>query len=97
MRQIKVKELETLFRRVIQKLESENIKEIDLDEDFYRFIPTDNWNSYEDIIIDGSLFDDWDSMQMHITNSEEFFPYINLDRIASILRYISEKENPVDE
>lgn len=95
MRQIKIKELEKLFDKVIEKLSKEGLNEINLDSDLYRFIPTDEWDSYNDTILDGSLFDDWDSLKMNLKNKERSFTYVDFDRLASILRYVSEKQNPV--
>lgn len=95
MRKIKVIELEQLFSRIIEKLKVEKVEKIELDSDFYRFIPTDKWDSYEDdIALVGSLYDDWDSLKEILEDSDRAMTYVDFDRIASILRIVSEIENP---
>ena len=77
-------------------LKEEGITEIDFNVDYYRLIPTDEWENYtEDITVIGSLDDDIASLKSHITGEDDFMPFVDLDRIASILRAISQKYNPI--
>lgn len=96
MRQIQKKTLEKLFSRLMSKLQNENIESIILDDDLYRFIPTDEWANYEnDVILEGSLYDDIDSLNKLLENPQHICTYVDFDRFASVLRAISEKINPV--
>ncbi len=98
MKTLTVDELSRLFDLTIKKLKASNINEVKIESDFYRFIPADKWDSYDDgIILNGSLFDDVDSLKAHFSNEERPFTYVDFDRLSSILNYISNKENPVEE
>jgi hypothetical protein len=95
MKKIKIQELEVIFSKIINKLKDEGINELSFDEDFYRIIPTEKWDSYdEDIIHEASLYDDVDSLKLLIDNQDRYITYVDFDRLASILRAISEKNNP---
>ncbi|WP_340066898.1 hypothetical protein [Ascidiimonas aurantiaca] len=97
MKTLTLEELSKLFDLTIKKLKDSNIEEIKIEEDFYRFIPADKWDSYEeDIILNGSLFDDVDSLKAHFSNNKRPFTYVDFDRLSSVLNYISNKENPVE-
>ncbi len=94
MRNITTEELKFLFKKVIDKLEQEGSTSIKIENDFYRFIPTDSWDNYEDIILAGSLYDDLDCLKLIIKESNRPLTYVDFDRLASILRAISEIQNP---
>lgn len=96
MRKITSDNLQILFQHLIKKLDRDGINEIEIDQDLYRFIPTDEWNSFEDNVISGSLYDDFDSLKNILDDDDRIFTYVDFDRLASILRYISEKMNPVE-
>lgn len=96
MKKIKIEELEIIFSKIINKLKDEGFYELSFNEDFYRIIPTEKWDSYdEDIIHEASLYDDIDSLKLLIHNQDRYTTYVDFDRLASILRVISEKNNPV--
>jgi hypothetical protein len=97
MRTINLDNLEKAFEQIILKLKREEIEEIQLTEDYYKFIPTDEWsNLEEDVILVGSLIDDIDSLYKVLNEPHQTFTYVDFDRIASILRAISETLNPVN-
>lgn len=96
MSAVQVSDLKTIFKRIIDKLEYENIKEIQLDTDLYRFIPTDEWETYEkDVIELGSLDDDIESLLLIVKDIGRPCTYVDFDRLASLLRAISQVNNPV--
>lgn len=97
-RTITKEKLENIFKKLIEKLTDEKVGDIVIENDLYRFVPTDVWSSYEkNVILEGSLFDDIDSLELLLADSKRFCTYVDFDRIASVLRAISEKLAPVDE
>jgi len=107
MSEITISELKTLFNRVIEKLESEKGKEgkIKLDTIIYRLIPTEKWSEFEkpedwfsaSEIDQGNLNDDLMELKNIINNKDKICTYVDFDRLASILREISQVENPINE
>lgn len=96
MAKINVEELEILFTKAIQKLKKEKQDEIELSYDIYRQVPIEEWDSFENIELEtGSLFDDIDSLKKIINDNERPFTYVDFDRISSILRAISQTNNPI--
>ena len=88
-------ELQKIFELIIQKLNNENIHIITFNNDLYRYIPTDNWNSFTNNDIEtGSLFDDIEALKLLVNDKERPCTYVDFDRIASVLRAISEIQNP---
>lgn len=96
MKEIKTEELQIIFRKIIEKLKSEEYQELNFVNDFYRIIPTDKWDSYDDNLAhEASLFDDIDSVKLLIDDSKREITYVDFDRVASILRAISQNNNPI--
>ena len=97
MEKLKVKELESAFARIIEKLNFEGVKEIDFPFDFYRVIPSHKLavNYLEDDEYNvGSLEDDVASLKKMVTDKEIPCTYVDFDRVASILTIVSEDRNP---
>lgn len=95
MKQIEILELEQIFQKVIEKLKFEEIDCIELETDLYRIIPTDSWNDFQnEVILLGSLEDDIEEIKKTLQNNGTPFTYVDFDRLASLLRYISQKYNP---
>lgn len=95
---LSVIEIKNLFKQIIEKLECEEIKNVVFDDDTYRFIPTDKWNSFEEDAIEvGSLYDDIEALKLLASNEEIPCTYVDFDRLASVLRAISEIQNPATE
>lgn len=93
---IKVSEIKILFSKIIEKLEKENVKIINLNVDGYRFIPADEWENFtEDVILLGSLLDDVDNLRKLIEDDNRPCTYVDFDRLASLLMAISYNKNPI--
>ena len=89
------KDLKNLFDRIIAKLEFENVNSISLETDYYRIIPTDKWSSFTDNeIILASLKDDIDSLILLLRDPNRPCTFVDFDRLASVLRAISQELNP---
>jgi hypothetical protein len=96
MVKINISELEQIFSKVIKKLRLEEEQELIIEEDLYRFIPTDEWTSFAvDVIEIGSLSDDINNLKKMITDNQRPCTFVDFDRLASVLRAISQIKNPV--
>ena len=72
MTSINLRELETIFRLVIEKLKQDSIMEISTNTDEYWFVATDEWDNFSktpDIIV-GSLLDDINYLKNSIENNK---------------------------
>jgi hypothetical protein len=95
MARLDLRELETIFRLVIEKLKQDGIKDISINIDEYWFVSTDEWDNFSktpDIIV-GSLVEDINNLKSTI-KSNEIISYTDFDRLASVLRGISELQAP---
>jgi hypothetical protein len=94
---VTVSELRILFEKLMNKMEENGILSLDINDiDYYWIVSSDEWTNFEtDVSLDvGSLIDDWKSLQKVI--SEEHIPtYVDFDRLASILRAVSETIIPL--
>ena len=93
--QVSVNELETLFKLVIRKLKQDNILKIDLDMDEYWVIFSNEWNIFEETPTPsvGSLVEDVEYLKKAIQENE-IHSYSEFDRLASLIRFISERNAP---
>ena len=106
MSKIRISELKSLFCRVIDKLEFKKGKEgkIELETIIYRLIPTEKWNKFDkpedwfsaSEIDQGDLDGDLMELKKLVSDDERACTYVDFDRLASILREISQVENPLD-
>ncbi|MET1260048.1 hypothetical protein ABV409_11920 [Flagellimonas sp. DF-77] len=106
MNKIKVSELKSVFENIIQKLETEYGKEteLELNTTIYRLIPTEKWDTFDkpedwfsaSEIDQGDLQDDVNELKKLLTEREGVATFVDFDRLASVLREISQVENPVD-
>ena len=106
MDSIKVSELKILFERVIEKLEEEYGKdtELELKTSAYRIIPTEHWADFDkpenwfsaSQISLGDLTDDLLELKKMLKSRDRLTTFVDFDRLASILREISEIENPAE-
>lgn len=88
--------LRQAFDGILKKLDEEGPISIPVDTDLYQVIPTDAWDKFDNPeIVVGSLYDDLDSLTKTLNNPENVLTYVDFDRTASLLRYLSEKLNPV--
>jgi len=96
MKSINIDELSKLFDRITSKLKAEGYENIQIEDDFYRLIPTESWQTFKDVpIVNGSLYDDVESLKKLTQDEKRICTYVDFDRMASLLRYISQKNNPV--
>lgn len=96
MPKISLNELSIVFNKIIEKLEFEELSEIVIYDNFYKFIPTDEWATFEkDVIETGSLFDDIEGLKKLVLDKNRPCTYVDFDRLASLLRAISQTNNPV--
>jgi hypothetical protein len=91
---IELKFLELAFQGIIEKLKFEKIETIEINDDLYKIIPTNHWSDFDnsDVVYTGSLNDDITALKSAVEN--DFITYVDLDRLASILRAISHENNP---
>ncbi len=88
-------EIKIAFERIMEKLEYEGIEQIEINTDWYRFIPADEWKDFtKDVVEVGSLNDDAESLKLMINDKNRQCTYVDFDRLASILRAISQEMNP---
>ncbi|QRR02375.1 hypothetical protein [Dyadobacter sandarakinus] len=92
MIKVKKEQLNYFFQKIVDFLPSE----IDLSEDSYWLIGSDNWTDFsKDVPADvGSLTDDWHFLSQLI-NEKRQVASADLDRLSSILRAISQEINPI--
>jgi len=94
---IRTEDLKRIFNRIIDKLERASIEQVSLDNDLYRFVPTDQWGDFQNDVIEvGSLYDDLESLLAMVNDSEIPCTFVDFDRTASILKSISQTLNPPD-
>jgi len=82
-------DLRQLFERLLRRLDDE----VTLNTDYYLTITTDEWERVgenpEPAI--GSLHDDWNELRRTLRDEERYFSAVDIDRVASLLRAISEE------
>lgn len=95
MPKITVAEIEVLCKLLIDKLKGDNLTEIEVSTDEYWIVLTDNWENFkkQPELAVGSLKDDIKYLKQAIDEGQ-MYAYSHLDNLASVLRAISEKQNP---
>jgi hypothetical protein len=93
---INIKELEQIFSKVLTRLKFEGEEEFTLEDDFYKLIPTEKWTSFgeTDTVHLGSLSDDISSLKK-LVYDDGLCTFVDFDRLASVLRGISQDRNSV--
>jgi hypothetical protein len=95
MNNISITEIEVLFQLVLARLKADNLNNIQIDTDEYWIILTSEWGDFtkspEPAV--GSLNEDISYLRKSIAENE-IFTYSDLDRLATVLRAISEIEAP---
>jgi len=95
MKSISLNELEAIFSLVLDKLKFEEAVEIDIDVDYYRFIPASYWkDNTSSEVYSGSMADDISNLKLLVSDRNRPCTYVDFDRLASVLHAISEKYNP---
>jgi hypothetical protein len=93
---VQTTQLDIIFKKVISKLKDLEIDSVELDKDYYLLISSTDWTKVGESNpepVTGSLIEDWDSLKKVVTGEHPLM-FVDLDRLASILRAISEKINP---
>ncbi|MDD2793851.1 MAG: hypothetical protein PHD73_11775 [Sediminibacterium sp.] len=95
MTNITINEIEQMFRLIITKLKNEGFDKIDFDENEYWVISADEMFDFSHAPSPsvGSLNDDVNYMKKAIEEGA-VYSYSELDRLASLLKVISEKQAP---
>ena len=95
MKTLGIDDLQKILNLLVSKLKSDGYLQIEFETDLYRFIPTDKWDTFQETIVEaGSLYDDIDSLDLLLKDSNRPCTYVDFDRVASLLRAISQKNNP---
>jgi len=99
MKKITVNQIEEIFKRIISKLKFElgENGEFASETSYYREIPTDKWTNLErtkNDEITGDLQDDIDELIKLANDENRFCTYVDFDRISSLLKEISQVQNP---
>lgn len=95
--EIKVNELEVVLNKVLEYLKFQELNAYKIEGNNYLIIGSDDWNDFASAEIKpdvGSLKDDWESLKKNIIVEEIVTP-VDLDRLSSILRAISQQISPV--
>lgn len=87
---VETKQLVCALQKIIKKIESDDIKNYKIDTDYYWIVLTKDWDNLqnEPTVAVGSLEDDWESLVESCEN--DFISYVDYDRLASILRAVSQ-------
>jgi hypothetical protein len=94
---VTVRELRILFEKLLNKMEEQNgIQSLEIDIDYYWVVSSCEWTNFEsEVSLNvGSLIDDWESLQK-VISEENIATYVDFDRLASILRAVSETIIPL--
>jgi hypothetical protein len=98
MRTIPVATLRSVFERLLQKLQAAGLEEVPVgDSDMYWYVPAPecyDMRSAPELNV-GSLQDDISSLERLVENTERMPAYVDFDRLASLLRALSNELNPV--
>jgi hypothetical protein len=94
---ISKREIEILFKLISSKLSEDKFEEIDLDKDEYWIIASDEWQDFEGTPnpVVGSLYEDVEFLKKSI-DENHIISYSDFDRLAAILRSISENKAPIN-
>ena len=95
MTEITIKEVEVLFKLAIEKLKNDKLANVEFNNDEYWIITTDEWDKFEDIPKPavGSIKEDIEFLRAAIKENV-IYSYSDFDRLATILRAISEIQAP---
>jgi hypothetical protein len=97
MSSINIDELEVLFKLVMDKLKKDQVKQIEFAADEYWIITSDEWVNLKNIPKPavGSLAEDVEYLKRAI-EEKEIVTYSDLDRLSTVLRFISEIQAPIN-
>lgn len=89
---VKKQELLSLLQKLKEKIEEDNIEEVEIPYDSYwKVLPSEAIKiNQESALALGSLEDDWKALKKVITNNN-IITYLDFDRTAAILIFYSEE------
>ncbi|MGL5806480.1 MAG: hypothetical protein ACRC2R_26210 [Xenococcaceae cyanobacterium] len=94
---LKIEEIEFIFEHLIQKAKNDKIELVNIETDYYWIITSDDWDDFSSCLSPepciGSIVDDWNSLQ-EILKTKQIVTYLDYERLASILRALSETIAP---
>jgi predicted HAD superfamily phosphohydrolase YqeG len=95
MNNISVDEIEKIFSLVVEKLKKDGVGNISFDLDEYWIILTNEWNDFKNVPSPsvGSFVDDVNCLKK-VIGQNIIYSYSEFDRIAIVLRALSEKMAP---
>ena len=98
MTSISISEIENLFDLVIKKLRIDKLDKIEINLDEYWIITSDEWNNFETEPISalGSFKEDIEGLKKTLAD-QQIFTYSDFDRLATLLRSISEIAAPISQ
>ncbi|GGJ59585.1 hypothetical protein [Deinococcus roseus] len=96
--EIDIEKLNLVFNRILDRISSLENASIKLEADYYWMIPGDqltnlNLGNIDPVI--GSLSDDWMELSK-LLDTERPVSFVDLDRLANLLRMMSEEYNPTN-
>ncbi|MGC4037070.1 MAG: hypothetical protein QM764_14015 [Chitinophagaceae bacterium] len=96
MDDITIEELEILFKLIIQKLQRDKCSKIDFKGNEYWIVSSDEWMNFIDTPtpVVGSLKEDVVYLKKAI-GENAIHSYSEFDRLATVLRFISESQAPI--
>ena len=98
MKTIPVSTIRSILERVIEKLQATGLENLPVgDSDMYWYVPAPecyDMRSIPDLNV-GSLQDDISFLEELAKNTERIPAYVDFDRLASLLRALSNELNPV--
>ena len=92
---ITVNPISALFQKITDYLIEMDCQTIYIETDYYLLIPTDKWTNLEEQeTVVGSMCDDLSELQK-VVRGDAPLSSIDLDRVATVLREVSQLINPV--
>jgi hypothetical protein len=95
------KEICRYLQLAINKLLDSMEDSVELTEDLVATIPVEEWTDYKWFKSDKyaqpsvrSLYDDLQSLREIVEKNDDFFTFVDMDRLAALLNYISHTLNP---
>ncbi len=90
MKTLTCEELRAVVETVFRKIATSTSGVLEFPEDYYRIIPTESWNRFDEPVIHScSLYDDVDELRNLAVDPNRHCTFVDLDRLASVLRAIS--------
>jgi hypothetical protein len=85
------KAFDAIFSKIAGSLDSS----ISISNDYYLNIPMDEAYNVSNSVMPsiGSLYDDWENL-MRVINEQQPVTFVDVDRLASIMKAISQELNP---